>query len=275
MQSRYLLILLISFIYISKSNSQIYISELVNNEVIFCPNNMTENEIIVASFYIELMNDIKFELEDMVYSEENVIQELKGKERLKRREKTELKNAIAAKQLAGFEISRIDSIKNLWNDLLIFEKSLVEASDLIKSGKCIEFTTETGTFHSDELKIEIKKYEEGVERKESFPVEFEVASTQWVKKKTDKTCLSANPDDCLVWCLTEVSKGYKFKDITGKEYKYEDCPDGLEYDDDNSECYRDIIFDEEYAALEFAPLIDNKSQEKLKVIDWKIVECKE
>ena len=29
------------------------------------------------------------------------------------------------------------------------------------------------------------------------------ASTKWTKKKTDN-CLSANPDDCLVWCLVEV-----------------------------------------------------------------------
>ena len=30
------------------------------------------------------------------------------------------------------------------------------------------------------------------------------ASTKWIKKKADKNCLSDNPEDCLVWCLTEV-----------------------------------------------------------------------
>ncbi len=30
------------------------------------------------------------------------------------------------------------------------------------------------------------------------------ASTKWVKKKADKNCLSADPNDCLVWCLVEV-----------------------------------------------------------------------
>ena len=29
-------------------------------------------------------------------------------------------------------------------------------------------------------------------------------STQWVKRKADKNCLSADPNDCLVWCLVEV-----------------------------------------------------------------------
>ncbi len=30
------------------------------------------------------------------------------------------------------------------------------------------------------------------------------ASTKWVKKKADRNCLSADPNDCLVWCLVEV-----------------------------------------------------------------------
>jgi hypothetical protein len=30
------------------------------------------------------------------------------------------------------------------------------------------------------------------------------ASTKWVKKKADRNCLSADPEDCLVWCLVEV-----------------------------------------------------------------------
>ena len=29
------------------------------------------------------------------------------------------------------------------------------------------------------------------------------ASTEWVKKKREKGCLSKNPEDCLVWCLQE------------------------------------------------------------------------
>lgn len=27
--------------------------------------------------------------------------------------------------------------------------------------------------------------------------------TKWIKKKADRNCLSANPEDCLVWCLVE------------------------------------------------------------------------
>ncbi|MEL6863707.1 MAG: peptidoglycan-binding domain-containing protein [Bacteroidota bacterium] len=39
---------------------------------------------------------------------------------------------------------------------------------------------------------------------ETRTVEIKPASTQWIKKRADKNCVSANPDDCLVWCLVEV-----------------------------------------------------------------------
>jgi len=32
------------------------------------------------------------------------------------------------------------------------------------------------------------------------------ASTKWVKRKADKNCLSADPNDCMVWCLVEVPR---------------------------------------------------------------------
>jgi len=29
------------------------------------------------------------------------------------------------------------------------------------------------------------------------------STTKWEKRKSDKNCRSANPDDCMVWCLVE------------------------------------------------------------------------
>lgn len=34
------------------------------------------------------------------------------------------------------------------------------------------------------------------------------ARTEWVKKKADRNCLSADPNDCLVWCRTETEEEY-------------------------------------------------------------------
>jgi len=50
-------------------------------------------------------------------------------------------------------------------------------------------------------------------------------SKEWVKKKADKNCLSADPDDCLVWCLVESPaqyiETYIVKDtIVNKQFEY-------------------------------------------------------
>ncbi len=41
-------------------------------------------------------------------------------------------------------------------------------------------------------------------RSESEMIEVSPATTKWVRRKADRNCLSADPNDCLVWCLVEV-----------------------------------------------------------------------
>ncbi len=38
-------------------------------------------------------------------------------------------------------------------------------------------------------------------------------TTKWTKRKADSNCLSANPDDCLIWCLTEIGEIY-YNEVT-------------------------------------------------------------
>lgn len=64
---------------------------------------------------------------------------------------------------------------------------------------------------------------EGVEYEK---IVFAPAKNKWVKKKADKNCRSADPNDCLVWCLEnepEVSESYYVVVDTNlvKEYKVE------------------------------------------------------
>lgn len=50
------------------------------------------------------------------------------------------------------------------------------------------------TGNPDLEKVDLKK----------VTVEIRPHSTKWVKKKTDRNCVSKDPKDCLVWCLVEV-----------------------------------------------------------------------
>jgi len=40
-------------------------------------------------------------------------------------------------------------------------------------------------------------------------VEVRPATTKWVRKNADRNCLSADPEDCFVWCMVEVPAEYQ------------------------------------------------------------------
>jgi len=40
-------------------------------------------------------------------------------------------------------------------------------------------------------------------------VEVRPAATKWIRKKSDRNCLGADPDDCFVWCLVEIPAQYQ------------------------------------------------------------------
>ncbi|MEM6320299.1 MAG: peptidoglycan-binding domain-containing protein [Bacteroidota bacterium] len=73
--------------------------------------------------------------------------------------------------------------------------------DLAMTGAIMPYYTSVASVELQRIPME---YETITERVEVSP-----ASTKWVKRKADKNCLSANPDDCLVWCLVEVPAEYK------------------------------------------------------------------
>ncbi|MFK7980093.1 MAG: peptidoglycan-binding protein [Saprospiraceae bacterium] len=73
--------------------------------------------------------------------------------------------------------------------------------DLAMTGAIMPYYTSVASVELERVPM---KYETTTERVEVSP-----ASTKWVKRKADRNCLSANPDDCLVWCLVEVPAEYK------------------------------------------------------------------
>lgn len=40
-------------------------------------------------------------------------------------------------------------------------------------------------------------------------IKIQSAHTEWVKKKADRNCLSADPEDCFLWCLVENPAHYR------------------------------------------------------------------
>jgi hypothetical protein len=43
-------------------------------------------------------------------------------------------------------------------------------------------------------------------------------TTKWIRKLADRNCVSTNPEDCMVWCLTEVRTPTQKFEIEEKSY---------------------------------------------------------
>ncbi len=82
------------------------------------------------------------------------------------------------------------------------------------------------------------------------------ASEKWVKKKADPSCLSANPDDCLVWCLVEVPE--QTRTVT-KRVKV-GCEAG--WTDNGDDCTRVIDIPAEYTTRTYQKLASAATTER-------------
>jgi len=57
---------------------------------------------------------------------------------------------------------------------------------------------------------------------EEVSIEVKPATSKWIKKKADPSCISSNPDDCLVWCLVDQEAEYENYYIVNDTSKVKD-----------------------------------------------------
>ncbi len=74
------------------------------------------------------------------------------------------------------------------------------AEQLATVGTIMPYLIKAASVRIDRVPMEYESVTETVELKPS--------TTKWVKRQADKNCLSADPNDCLVWCLVEVPAEY-------------------------------------------------------------------
>ena len=82
----------------------------------------------------------------------------------------------------------------------------------------------------------------------SETIQTSPASTKWVKKQADKNCLSADPNDCLVWCLVEVPAQYK----TVTKQVRKSCASG--WTSSGEDCIRTVEVPAEYTTRSYQKL---------------------
>ncbi len=97
------------------------------------------------------------------------------------------------------------------------------------------------------------------------------ATTAWVKKKADRNCLSADPNDCLVWCLVDQPGGFKMIEGNLQAKTFKECPDGFDLGLGQRKCQR------------LNPLVGNKNANQINISttehsslelqNWKTIKC--
>ncbi len=119
-----------------------------------------------------------------------------------------------------------------------------------------------------ETVTEQKLAQEAGTRIERVPAEFETvtetiqtaaASTKWVKKKADRNCLSADPNDCLVWCLVEIPAQHRT--VTKQVRKA--CAAGWTASGDD--CIRTVEIPAKYTTISYQKLVNPASSTKTEV----------
>ena len=90
----------------------------------------------------------------------------------------------------------------------VSENQLVK--EAYKVAKVIPATYKTETFQKMvKPGYTVYKKKPAMYKTETETIEVAPATSQWVKKKSGDNCLSADPDDCMIWCLEEVPAVYK------------------------------------------------------------------
>ncbi len=254
-------------------SAQIHVSKIFGSDIILGPNNVSAfNEAIVEN-HIKLLQDYIADLDVYLANEENFIQSLTAKKRLKNREKQQLQKAHNNQRVLMNEKDLLNNFILMWEHAQSKQNELYEIAAQLDQDQCVEFITKDDILFSQELELQTEQAAAPKSYKEVIPMKFVGPSTKWVKRRADRNCLSANPDDCLVWCLIEIKEGYSFMDVSFEEHSFDGCPTGFELDRTKSECYRTQGIDDDGKLSQKLSLRKIEGKEDVEVIEWRLIEC--
>ena len=163
------------------------------------------------------------------------------------------------------EIDMVEKFNLVWSTQfpqeLVQQKSNVVFEDVNKSA-CYDLITESKIYGQSEYTLLMPKEKtiwEEVSKQGLLEDKLEFvktpAATKWVKKKADRNCVSANPDDCLVWCLVQVPAQNKTVineriDVT--------CSSDFTFVEQENKCIRQASIANEDPKMKFILSINNK-----------------
>jgi len=144
---------------------------------------------------------------------------------------------VTEQVLAKAASSRIETIPATYKTITeqVMTKPVTYRTQTIPA----EYERQTEQYVTKEASTRIERIPAKYET-QSETIETSPATTKWVKKKADRNCLSADPNDCLVWCLVEVPAQYR---TVTKQVRV-GCDSG--YTDNGDDCTRTVEIPAEY-----------------------------
>ncbi len=182
------------------------------------------------------------------------ILQIEGKRKKRARDKKNIKTIEEYIEELRIEKEKINYTLNLWKKIEVPVSSMI-LKKIDSDTACYDLLIGRDYYTSDEYAIvetvlgdSVHWYEvlEVDNVKETETIITQPASTKWVKKKADRNCLSADPNDCLVWCLVEVpAQSRTVSRLIGGE-----CPEAFVFDDEERNCVKKVS----YAINENSPI---------------------
>lgn len=98
------------------------------------------------------------------------------------------------------------------------------------------------------------------------------SSVQWVKKKADRNCQSADPNDCLVWCMVEVPAEVE---VLSRTLNVISCPASYVISSNGERCEKEMIYNGQLsdASKEMA-VFSTATQREVEVLSWEKITCR-
>ncbi len=243
------------------------------------PNNVDLMHNTQSEYYIEkyqlLKENISIERKE---NQEEILQ--LDKKKFNRKKTVEeiayLKESI---EILDAEIEKIDRYLNLWSiweqpeENVLFLKSY-------DAKKCYQIDGQEFSYFPTDYRIDTlgkgshiywnEKIDQVMLGFEFELVEVEPAGSKWVKKRAERNCLSADPNDCLVWCMQETPAVY---DTLVIQEAVLGCVDGFNLEKGGEQCERTIISEDKVEAELQVKLMDDLTDREIRVKKFEIVKC--
>jgi len=238
------------------SIGQVYISQVLEGFTFVGPANIEESVAVSQSYSAHLLITEKL-LKEMQIQNEVLIDELKNKKTLRRRDKQQIKDAQIKKELTENELLIIRVFQHKWAIRSHSNYQLSKLFDHLQNGQCATIFTSTDTLFVEDYEIRTDEIDTVTEL---IPVE----------KRKEQVWKKIEQDGKRIWCLME-KKAYYLNNY-GAEMEINKCPTDFAFSNNKQYCQRKspLNFYEKPLVIR----IFNKKTEKEVVMEsWQVSDC--